>query len=200
LLTNVRNGLRFSAQQGAAGAVERLAPPLREARRGNTWMDSTAMDIFREAEGVDFGPLPGPVDTLLQQGVVAYRSDRLRADRLFRQALDLAPQALAAYLCLYKIHTYMGNLDIAKIAALDGLREAARQAGWPSDPKLWPVDQSNADGPARFALFTLKALSFIELKRGDQAAANALLGILARVDPAGSVGWPVIAALADGAA
>lgn len=84
------------------------------------------MDIFREAEGVDFGPLPGPVDTLLQQGVVAYRSDRLRADRLFRQALDLAPQALAAHLCLYKIHTYMGNLEVAKTAALDGLREAAR--------------------------------------------------------------------------
>jgi hypothetical protein len=158
------------------------------------------MDIFREAEGVDFGPLPGPVDTLLQQGVVAYRSDRLRADRLFRQALDIAPQALAAHLCLYKIHTYMGNLEVAKTAALDGLREAARQAGWPADPALWPRDQSNADGAARFALFTLKALSFIELKRGDRVAADRMLGILASVDPAGSVGWPVIAALAEGAA
>ena len=158
------------------------------------------MDIFREVEGVDFGPLPGPVDTLLQQGVVAYRSDRLRADRLFRQALDLAPQALAAYLCLYKIHTYMGNLDVAKTAALDGMREAARQAGWPVDPKLWPKGQSNAEGAARFALFTLKALSFIELKRGDRATADSLLNILAAVDPAGSVGWPVIAALAEGTA
>ncbi|CAJ0890276.1 hypothetical protein AMST5_04031 [freshwater sediment metagenome] len=158
------------------------------------------MDIFREAEGVNFGALPGPVDTLLQQGVVAYRSDRERADRLFRQALDLAPEALAAYLCLYKIHTYMGNLEVAREAALDGLREAARQAGWSADPKLWPKGQSNADGAARFALFTLKALSFIELKRGHRAAADALLGILAEVDPAGSVGWPVIASLAEGAA
>ncbi|QGM96582.1 hypothetical protein [Methylocystis parvus] len=158
------------------------------------------MDIFREAEGVDFGTLPGPVDTLLQQGVVAYRSDRVRADRLFRQALDLAPEALAAYFCLYKIHTYMGNLEVAKEAALDGMREAARQAGWASDPKLWPREQSHTDGPARFALFTLKALSFIELKRGDRAAVDSLLDILSRVDPAGSVGWPVIAALAEGAA
>lgn len=158
------------------------------------------MDIFREAEGVDFGALPGPVDTLLQQGVVAYRSDRLRADRLFRQALDLAPEALAAYFCLYKIHTYMGNLEVAKEAALSGMREAARQAGWSSDPRLWPKGQSHTDGPARFALFTLKALSFIELKRGDRAAADSLLQVLSRVDPAGSVGWPVIAALADGAA
>ena len=101
------------------------------------------MDIFREAEGVNFGALPGVVDTLLQQGVVAYRSDRVRADRLFRQALDLAPEALAAYLCLYKIHTYMGNLEVrAGIAALDGMREAARQAGWSADPKLWPKGQS----------------------------------------------------------
>ncbi len=157
------------------------------------------MDIFREAEGVDFGALPGPVDMLLQQGVVAYRSDRLRADRLFRQALDLAPEALAAYFCLYKIHTYMGNLETAKVAALDGLREAARQAGWPLDPGHWPKGQSQAEGPARFALFTLKALCFIELKRGDRAAADRLLDILASVDPAGSVGWPVIAALAEGA-
>lgn len=158
------------------------------------------MDIFREAEGVDFGPLPGPVDMLLQQGAVAYRSDHLRADRLFRQALDLAPQALAAYLCLYKIHTDMGNLDVAREAALDGLREAARQAGWPTDPALWPKDQSHAEGAGRFALFTLKALSFIELGRGDHAAATRLLAILAAVDPAGSVGWPEIAALAAGAA
>jgi hypothetical protein len=158
------------------------------------------MDIFREAEGVDFGQLPGAVDTLLQQGVVAYRSDRMRADRLFRQALDLAPEALAAYFCLYKIHTYMGNLDTAKGAAIAGMREAARQAGWPGDPEGWPSDQSQADGPARFALFTLKALSFIELKRGDRAAADRHLRILSAVDPAGSVGWPVIAALAEAAA
>ncbi len=158
------------------------------------------MDIFREAEGVDFGALPGPVDMLLQQGVVAYRSDKIRADRLFRQALDLAPEALAAYFCLYKIHTYMGNLEVAKMAALDGLREAARQAGWPSDPARWPPGQSHTDGPARFALFTLKALSFIELKRGDRVAADRMLAILATVDPAGSVGWPVIATLAAGAA
>jgi hypothetical protein len=177
-----------------------LAPCLRCPSGDAQGRIATDMDIFREAEGVDFGTLPGPVDTLLQQGVVAYRSDRLRADRLFRQALDLAPEALAAYFCLYKIHTYMGNLEVAKEAALDGLREAARQAGWSSDPKLWPKGQSHADGPARFALFTLKALSFIELKRGDHAAANSLLQILAGVDPAGSVGWPVIASLAEGAA
>lgn len=158
------------------------------------------MDIFREAEGVDFGTLPGRVDTLLQQGVVAWRNDRLRADRLFRQALDLAPEALAAYFCLYGLHTSMGNLDVAREAALGGLREAARQAGWPADPGDWPRGQSGAGGPARFALFTLKALSLIELKRGERAAADALLGLLAEVDPAGSVGWPAIAALARGAA
>ncbi len=94
----------------------------------------------------------------------------------------------------------MGSLDAARAAALDGLREAARQAGWSRDPRLWPKDQSHAAGPARFALFSLKALSFIELKRGDRAAADALLDILAAVDPAGSVGWPVVAALSLGAA
>jgi hypothetical protein len=172
-----------------------------EAAQGETFTRiATDMDIFREAEEVDFGDLPGPVDTLLQQGVVAYRSDRMRADRLFRQALDLAPEALAAYFCLYQIHTYMGNLDVARTAAVDGLREAARQAGWPADPKLWQTAQSRAQGAARFALYTLKALSFIELKRGDRDASDACLRILERIDPAGSVGWPVVAELAEGVA
>jgi hypothetical protein len=130
---------------------------------------------------------------------VAFLSDGQRADRLFRQALDMAPQALAAYHCLYRIHIDMGNLDVAREAALDGLREAARQAGWPADPALWPKNLSGADGAARFALFTLKALSFIERERGDHAAADRLLAILAEVEPAGG-GWPAGVTLTAGAA
>jgi hypothetical protein len=44
----------------------------------------------------------------------------------------------------------------------------------------------------------LKALAFVRLKRGERAAARAVLRLLARLDPEGSVGWSVIAALADG--
>jgi len=57
-----------------------------------------------------------------------------------------------------------------------------------------------AEGAARFALYTLKALAFIELKRGNEDVALRHLDRLAVLDPTGSVGWTVIAELAQGVA
>jgi len=151
-----------------------------------------------DADVVNFGDLDPKTNELLQQGVVAYRTDPEKADSLFKQALALTPQELAPYYCLYKIHTYMGSLDYAADVAAAGMREATRQAGWPSDPTAWPTQAQAQDGPARFALYTLKALSFIELKRGRADIAWDYLDILARADPQGSVGWKVIEELAQG--
>ena len=84
------------------------------------------IELFKEADSINFGELPEAIDALLQQGVVAYRHDRSRADSLFRQALAAAPAALPIYFCLYKIHTYQGHLDQAQTAAENGLKEARR--------------------------------------------------------------------------
>jgi len=149
---------------------------------------------------VDFGELPAAIDALLQQGVLAYRSDRMRAESLFGQALAIDPSQLATYFCLYKIHAYRGDLDAALQAARAGLAEGARQAGWPADWRGWPRPATPAEGAARFALFTLKALAFIHLRREERDSAHAALEALAALDPQGLVGWPVIAALAEGAA
>lgn len=148
---------------------------------------------------INFGELPEEVDALLQRGVAAYRHDYAEADRLFREALALAPHELPTYFCLYKIHTYRGQLDQAEEAALAGLVEATRQAGWPADWRLWRAGHTACDGPGRFALYTLKALAFIQLKQGDLAPAREMLDVLAEMDPAGAVGWTVIAALAAAA-
>jgi hypothetical protein len=77
-------------------------------------------------QGVDFGPLPAEIDDLLQKGVVAYRRDRAAAAEIFRRALALAPEQLPVYFCLYKIHTYQGELDEALVVTEAVLREAAR--------------------------------------------------------------------------
>jgi hypothetical protein len=151
-----------------------------------------------EDRGVDFGPLPPAIDELLQRGVVAYRSDRAAAPALFRRALAAAPEQLPVYFCLYKIHTYQGDLDEALSAAEAGLREAARQAGWDEDRRRWPREAAAIDGPGRFALYTLKALAFIHLKREDPARARSALDTLAALDPDGLVGWRVVADLARG--
>lgn len=155
---------------------------------------------FPEQKAVDFGALPAAVDALLQRGVIAYRRDRSAADRLFREALAAAPDQLPVYFCLYKIHTYQGSLDEARAIAERGLAEASRQAGWSADWRKWePVDPV-PDGAGRFALYTLKALAFIHLRANEPAEARRLLDKLAALDPAGVVGWPVVAALADGIA
>ena len=147
---------------------------------------------------INFGDLPEEIDDLLQQGVVAYRKDRAAADALFRKALAAAPQALPVYFCLYKIHTYQGNLDEALSVARRGLAEAARQAGWAADWRAWAPEPLAADGAARFALYTLKALAFIHLRREEPAQAGEMLDALRVLDPSGAVGWPVVAELAAG--
>lgn len=155
-------------------------------------------DLFAERDTINFGDLPEEIDALLQQGVAVYRHDHAEADRLFRQALATAPAELPIYFCLYKIHTYQGHLDEAKAVAENGLSEAARQAGWNTDWRQWQPQPAAPDGPGRFALYTLKALAFIHLRRAEQHQANQMLAALQRLDPMGSVGWPVVAALAEG--
>lgn len=157
-------------------------------------------DSTQDTDLIDFGELSPEVNDILQKGVAAYRRDPTRADELFREALALAPHELATYYCLYKIHTYMGNLEVALTVASQGMQEAARQAGWPSDPELWPPQDSAGPPAERFALYTLKALSFIQLKRGEREKALDLLRILRSLDPRGSVGWTVIDELAQGVA
>ena len=59
------------------------------------------------------------------------------ADAAFRRALALDPTALATWFCLYKIHTYSGDLDAALDIALGALREAARQTNLATDWADW---------------------------------------------------------------
>lgn len=154
--------------------------------------------VLVDSDAINFGELPPEIDSLLQQGVISYRRDPLEADRIFRRALDVAPGELAVYFCLYKTHTYRGRLDEAQRIAERGLREAAQQAGWDADWRDWQPQADLPDGAGRFALYTLKALAFIHLRKDDQGQALELLAALRRLDPTGAVGWPVVAALADG--
>jgi len=149
-------------------------------------------------EAINFGEVPDRVNRLLQDGVLAYRSDPACADALFRLALAHDPAALPVYLCLYKIHTYQGNLAEARAMAQAGLAEATRQAGWAAHWHDWPTPATVPDGPGRFALYTLKALAFIALRDRRAHHAADKLDALHRLDPGGAVGWPVVAALASG--
>ena len=56
-----------------------------------------------------------------------------------------------------------------------------------------------APGPARFWLFTLKALAFIRLRRQDLVSAQLYLDKVLQLDPLGGTGALVIEALIKGA-
>ncbi len=154
--------------------------------------------MLADSDAINFGELPPEIDALLQQGVISYRRDPVEADRIFRQALDAAPTELAVYFCLYKIHTYRGYLDEAQEMAERGLRQAAIQASWNPDWRSWRPQAELPEGAGRFALYTLKALAFIHLRKDNRKLAHELLKALRQLDPTGAVGWPVVAALADG--
>ncbi len=148
-------------------------------------------------EGIDFGALPPQVDALLQKGVLAHRQDRAAAEALFWQAHALDHTALPPYLCLYKVLAYQYKMAQARTMAEAGLAEAARQAGWSTDWRLWSHGAADHAGPERFALYTLKALAFIALRDRRVEDAQAMLEVLGRLDPQGSVGWPVVATMLE---
>ena len=161
-------------------------------------MDLKMADFLADGDLIDFGPLPEDINLLLQEGVAAYYDDRDSADALFQRALDLDPSQLPTYFCLYKIHTYQRNLDDALRFATAGLTEAGRQCRLTADWRDWTAENAHWAnlGAARFALYTLKALAFIHLRRNEAEQAHALLNKLCQLDPQDSVGGRVVADLA----
>jgi hypothetical protein len=149
---------------------------------------------------INFGEVLPEVNEILQRGVALYRHDPEGANTAFREALALAPDALPTYLCLYKIHTYQGNLDEGLAIAHAGLKEAARQAGINEDWTKWQPGQISDDvnGPGHFALYTLKALGFIHLRRDENTITRSILDKIAELGAMETVGGTVIAALAEG--
>jgi hypothetical protein len=117
---------------------------------------------------------------------------------LFWTAQALAPEQLALYYLLYKHHAQRREFEQAERAARIGLVQAARAAGLPEDWR--DVTAASAasfqgDGPARFWLFTLKALAFIHLRSGRAEEAREFLDKIERVDPQANIGGDVIQAM-----
>ncbi|MDY0013332.1 MAG: hypothetical protein RBS40_10635 [Rhodocyclaceae bacterium] len=148
---------------------------------------------------VDFGPLPPHINALLQQGVACHRSDPARARALFGSAIQLAPDALPAYRALFKHLNRLREFDAALEVAATGLLEATRQAGVSPDWRLWRRAELGdlQEAPQRFLLQFLKAIAFIQLRRGQPAITREALAQLQALDPEDGCGASVLAALLD---
>ena len=128
---------------------------------------------------------------------VARNAPREQVAAALWTAAVTTPDSLPVYYLLYKFHATLGELDRAHDAASKGLAAAAKAAGLSDDWRL--VRPGDADfsqpGPARFWLFTIKALAFISLRQRERAAAAALIEQLRRLDPADQLGAGVVEAL-----
>jgi len=82
------------------------------------------------------------------------------------------------------------------------LLSAAMQGGFNADWRTLKADSAdwhNNAGAAHFYLFSLKALGFIRLRRGDKTESAAILAKMSEIDPDDSVGASVIRSIAEGA-
>lgn len=146
---------------------------------------------------VDFGDLPEHVNALLQQGVAAHASDPARARACFRAAIEVAPDVLPSYRCLFKLQNKLRDFDSAFDTATAGLAQAAAQCAMSLDWQRWTPAQRAAapELPGRFLLQFLKALAFIELRRGNEDTSARALAKLEELDSDDGVGGSVVAAL-----
>lgn len=141
---------------------------------------------------------PPRVAALLAEAGAAY-ADEARTETLLRAARHADALSLPAWYALYKFYFYRGRLLEAERTTLEGLAVAAARGGFPAD---WTAldtgsaDWTQATGPARFYLFSLKALAFIRLRCGRACEATAVLTKLAELDPGDQVGGSVIRSLA----
>lgn len=157
------------------------------------------MNLFtgESADAFFGGDVPPAVREILHRAAAAPRDE---VGALLWTAQAVAPQCLAVYYTLYKHHAGRREFDQAERAATRGLQEAARQAGLPQDwrqaqPGQPPGITFSANSPARFWLFTLKALAFISLRCERPHDARALLEKIKQLDPHSGMGDDVIAAL-----
>ncbi|MDT7838802.1 hypothetical protein [Aquabacterium sp. OR-4] len=146
------------------------------------------------------GEVPEAVRALLHQAALARADER---GALLWTAQAIAPATLAVYYALYKYHAGRRELAQAEQAAQRGLSEAAVQAGLAPD---WAAvapgcgADFQGDGPARFWLFTLKALAFIRLRSGRPDEARALLAHIELLQPGSRLGHDVIGAMVQATA
>jgi len=151
-------------------------------------------------ERVVFGRnIPPQVNACLQE-VVACANDFERSRELLYRAREMKPDQLEIYIALYKICFYRGCFDEAEQVALDALQQSAKDAGFDADWQQlnagstdWAVDE----GPARLYLYSLKALAFIRLRKGQHDLARQVLNKLQQLDLNDLVGGSVIMDLAQ---
>ncbi|WP_297469619.1 hypothetical protein [Acidithiobacillus sp.] len=147
-----------------------------------------------------FADPAGQVASLLE-AALASSTHPTEVEKLLRRHLMTDPDYLPAYFAMYKLLFRQSRLAEAEEIARTALASGARLGGFPPNwQHLAPgtADWSVIHSPAHFYLFTLKALSFILLRRKQLDECREILEKISELDPHDLVGASVIRAYADG--
>ncbi|MCL4525472.1 MAG: hypothetical protein M1492_03060 [Gammaproteobacteria bacterium] len=137
----------------------------------------------------------------LLEAALASSTHPTEVEKLLRRHLMTDPDYLPAYFAMYKLLFRQSRLAEAEEMARTALASGARLGGFPPNwQQLAPgtADWSVIHSPAHFYLFTLKALSFILLRRKQLDESREILEKISELDPHDLVGASVTRAYADG--
>lgn len=156
-------------------------------------------DLFEEFP-VDKGAVvPLALQQLLRESLDVC-DDWQRAEQLLLSARELLPERLEILVALYKMYAYSNRFDEALALINEVLCKAANQGGfsinwrWLSSSS---ADWNNAKGAVRFYLYSLKAMGFVQLRKGEISQAHEVLQRLCQLDHLDQVGGSVVLDMAE---
>lgn len=155
---------------------------------GDRALDDAMTAFAQSAVG---GGLPSGVDALIAEaGRLRERPDEALA--LLQRARADAPRHPVPLIALYRFYFYGHQLAQARTVGEDALA-IARTALGPDfgDEPLAPAI-TRYDAAARFYLFTLKGLAYLNMRLGDFDEARMQLRELRRLDPEDRVGGALL--------
>ncbi len=156
-------------------------------------------DLFDDFPLNGSGVVPLELQQLLKTPL-NIADDWERVEHLLLQAREKMPDRLEITVALYKMYAYSNHLDESLGLINEVLCKSATAGGftinwcWVSQDS---ADWQNAVGPVRFYLYSMKAMGFVLLRRGDPETAYQVLKKLQELDPRDQVGGSVVREMAE---
>lgn len=143
--------------------------------------------------------LPPKADAHLREAGYAYADGEAAEWHLYQAGLN-APAHPAVLIAYYRFYFYKGRLNEALAIAELCIEKVARDLNLPLNwRKLQASHARFGDFAAvlpRFLMFSLKGWAYLQLRRGERAAAIEVLGKLLELDPTDKIGAKLLIEIA----
>ncbi|MGF6695646.1 tetratricopeptide (TPR) repeat protein [Paraburkholderia sp. MM5496-R1] len=162
---------------------------------GDRALDDVMTAFAQRAIG---GGLPSGVNALIAEaGRSRERPDEALA--LLQRARAAAPRHPVPLIALYRFYFYGHQLAQARAIGEDALAVARTALGSDlgDEPLATAIVTTRYDAAARFYLFTLKGLAYLNMRLGDFEEARMRLRELRRLDPEDRVGGALLSQVLD---